>query len=142
MKIIATFLIVLAILSCNQTNVDKKAEGEKVMQLSKEWSQTIATKDVVSILADQASAAYSAGPGTVGRLFGCEIGLAEFTCWRLNRWRLRGVSHSPEFLCEVVGTSRISARGKSGPNPPVDHPPSSKRRTWPRNLLSRRRPSP
>ena len=50
MKIIATFLIILALVSCNQTKVDKKAEGEKVMQLSKEWSQTISTKDVDKIV--------------------------------------------------------------------------------------------
>ena len=50
MKRIATFLIVLATISCNQTKVDKKAEGDKVMQLSKEWSQTIATKDVDKIV--------------------------------------------------------------------------------------------
>jgi len=44
-------------MSCNQTKVDKKAEGEKIMQLSKEWSQTVATKDVdriVSYWADDA----------------------------------------------------------------------------------------
>jgi len=57
MKRFATFLTLVAIVSCNQTKVDKKAEGEKVMQLSKEWSQTIATKDVdkiVSYWADDA----------------------------------------------------------------------------------------
>jgi hypothetical protein len=42
MKRIATILIVLIIVSCTQTKVDKKAEGEKVMQVSKEWSQSIA----------------------------------------------------------------------------------------------------
>jgi len=57
MKRFATFLIVVALVSCDQTKVDKKAEGEKVMQLSKEWSQSIATKDVdkiVSYWADNA----------------------------------------------------------------------------------------
>jgi len=57
MKRFATFLTLVAIVSCNQTKVDKKIEGEKVMQLSKEWSQTIATKDVdkiVSYWADNA----------------------------------------------------------------------------------------
>jgi len=50
MKRFATVLIVLATISCNQTKVDKKAEGEKIMQLSKEWSQSIATKDVDKIV--------------------------------------------------------------------------------------------
>jgi uncharacterized protein (TIGR02246 family) len=57
MKRLATFLIVIATAGCTQTKVDKKAEGEKVMQLSKEWSKTIATKDVdkiVSYWADNA----------------------------------------------------------------------------------------
>ena len=57
MKRIATILIVLATAGCNQTKVNKKTEGDKVMQLSKEWSQAIATKDVdkiVSYWADDA----------------------------------------------------------------------------------------
>ena len=57
MKSIATIMIVLGIVSCSHRKVDKKAEGEKVMQLSKEWSQTIATKDIdkiVSYWADDA----------------------------------------------------------------------------------------
>jgi len=50
MRRIITILIVLTIVSCNQTKVDKKAVGDKIMQLSKEWSQTIATKDVDKIV--------------------------------------------------------------------------------------------
>lgn len=41
---------ILLVLSCNQTKVDKKAEGEKVMQLSKEWSQAASTGDVEKIV--------------------------------------------------------------------------------------------
>ncbi len=33
-------------LSCNQQKVDTKAEGEKIMQLSKEWSQAASTGNV------------------------------------------------------------------------------------------------
>ena len=57
MKRIATLLIVLTTVGCSQTKVDKKAEGDKVMQVNREWSQTIATKDVdktVSYWADDA----------------------------------------------------------------------------------------
>ena len=57
MKRFATVFIVFATISCNQTKVDKKAEGEKLMQLSNEWSQSIATKNVdktVSYWADDA----------------------------------------------------------------------------------------
>jgi len=45
-------------MSCNQTKVDKKAEGEKIMQLSKEWSQTVATKDVEKIVSYWADDAF------------------------------------------------------------------------------------
>jgi uncharacterized protein (TIGR02246 family) len=41
---------VLLLLSCNQTKVDQKAEGEKVMQLSKEWSQAASAGDVEKIV--------------------------------------------------------------------------------------------
>ena len=50
-------IVTIAFTSCTQTKVDKKAEGDKIMLLSKEWSQTVATKDVekmVSYWADDA----------------------------------------------------------------------------------------
>lgn len=39
-------IVTIAFTSCTQTKVDKKAEGDKLMLLGKEWSQTVATKDV------------------------------------------------------------------------------------------------
>lgn len=63
MKRISAILIVLAIVSCTQTKVDKKAEGEKVMQVSKEWSQIIATKDVDKIVSYWADDAFVMQPG-------------------------------------------------------------------------------
>jgi uncharacterized protein (TIGR02246 family) len=54
----ATLIVLtLIILSCNEQKIDKTAEGEKVMQLSREWSQMAATGDVektVSYWADDA----------------------------------------------------------------------------------------
>jgi uncharacterized protein (TIGR02246 family) len=47
---IATVLLVLTVMSCNQQKVDTKAEGEKVMQLSKEWSQAASAGDVEKIV--------------------------------------------------------------------------------------------
>jgi len=70
MKKFATVLIVLATVSCNQTKVDKKAEGEKLMQLSNEWSQSIATKDVdkmVSYWADDAFVMQEGQPPLKGK---------------------------------------------------------------------------
>jgi uncharacterized protein (TIGR02246 family) len=40
----------VAFISCNQKTVDKKAEGEKIMQLSKEWSSAAATGDAEKTL--------------------------------------------------------------------------------------------
>ena len=57
MKRIIPIAFLAILISCNQTKIDKKAEGEKIMQLSKEWSQTVATKDIdkmVSFWADDA----------------------------------------------------------------------------------------
>ena len=36
--------------SCNQKETDTKAEGVKLMQVSREWSQQAATRDVEKIL--------------------------------------------------------------------------------------------
>ena len=57
MKRIIPIVFLATLISCSQTKIDKKAEGEKLMQLSKEWSQTVATKDIdkmVSYWADDA----------------------------------------------------------------------------------------
>jgi len=57
MKRITTILFVLTIISCSQPHVDTKAEGEKVMQLSREWVRVASTRDVdktVSYWADDA----------------------------------------------------------------------------------------
>jgi uncharacterized protein (TIGR02246 family) len=57
MKRTTLIVLTLLILSCNEQKIDKRAEGEKVMQLSREWSQMAATGDVektVSYWADDA----------------------------------------------------------------------------------------
>lgn len=57
MKSAITVLLVLTLAGCSQPKVDKKAEGEKVMQLSKEWSKVASNGDVektVSYWADNA----------------------------------------------------------------------------------------
>ena len=50
MKRIIPIAFLATLIGCNQTKIDKKAEGEKIMQLSKEWAQTIVTKDVDKII--------------------------------------------------------------------------------------------
>jgi len=39
------------ILSCNQQKIDTKVEVEKLMQTSREWSQTVSTRDLEKTLA-------------------------------------------------------------------------------------------
>ena len=58
MNRIVSVLMLVTSLGCNQAKVDKKAEGEKIMQLSKDWSQTVATKDVEKIVSYWADDAF------------------------------------------------------------------------------------
>ena len=58
MRTITLFLFLLVIAGCNQTKVDKKAEGEKIMQLSKEWSQAATSKDIEKTLSYWADDAF------------------------------------------------------------------------------------
>lgn len=50
MKKLTAFVLAFAILSCNQKKIDTKAEGEKIMQLSKEWAQTASSGDIEKTL--------------------------------------------------------------------------------------------
>ena len=47
---ISILLLVVTITSCHQQKVDTKVEGEKVLQLSKEWSQAASRGDVEKII--------------------------------------------------------------------------------------------
>lgn len=48
-KLIAV-LVMVTMISCTQKKVDTKAEGEKLMQLSREWSKHASTRDVDKIV--------------------------------------------------------------------------------------------
>ena len=70
MKKITVIVFVLGILSCNQPKVDTKAEGEKIMQMSKEWSQAASTGDTektLSYWADDAILMSSGQPQLNGK---------------------------------------------------------------------------
>ena len=43
-------LLFLTVISCNQPKIDTKAEGEKIIQLSKDWSQAASAGDVEKIV--------------------------------------------------------------------------------------------
>lgn len=47
---ITALLLALTVISCNPQKVDTNAEGEKIMQLSKEWSQAASAGDVERIV--------------------------------------------------------------------------------------------
>ena len=49
-KEIVFLLISLITLSCNQDHVDSKSEGEKLMQLSREWSKSASTDSIEKTL--------------------------------------------------------------------------------------------
>lgn len=57
MKKLIPVLILTTLLSCSEKKADTKAEAEKIMQISKEWSEAAAANDVektVSYWADDA----------------------------------------------------------------------------------------
>jgi len=63
MKRLSLVVMVLATISCGQAKVDKKVEGEKVMQLSKEWSQVASTRDIEKTVSYWADDAYMVSAG-------------------------------------------------------------------------------
>ena len=64
MKPLISFLFILVLItSCAPKKVDTKAEGEKLMQTSREWSQSVTTKDVAKILSYWAEDAVVISPG-------------------------------------------------------------------------------
>ena len=51
MKTTTVFLFILiTLLSCQQQDIDTKSEGEKLMQISREWSQAAASRDIEKVL--------------------------------------------------------------------------------------------
>jgi ketosteroid isomerase-like protein len=57
MKIAIVYFFVLILMGCKHSKPDRKAEGEKVMELSKSWSEFASKKDLektVSYWADDA----------------------------------------------------------------------------------------
>jgi uncharacterized protein (TIGR02246 family) len=63
MKRIITISLVSIMASCSQPKVDTKAEGEKLMQISREWSQAATTGDVEKTLGYWADDAFMVSAG-------------------------------------------------------------------------------
>ena len=69
-KITINAIMVITFLSCNQQTVDTKTEGEKLMNLSREWSKVAATRDVektLSYWADDATVISAGQPTLKGK---------------------------------------------------------------------------
>ena len=49
-KLLTVISLVLALAGCSRTTIDTKAEGENLMQLSREWSQYASKRDVEKTL--------------------------------------------------------------------------------------------
>jgi len=59
-----TIIFILTVLiSCNQKNLDTTAEGEKLMQVSRDWSQSASSGDVEKTLSYWADNAIVFSPG-------------------------------------------------------------------------------
>lgn len=57
------FVMLLLTVGCSQPKIDKNAEGEKLLQLSREWSQVASTGDVEKTLSYWADNAYMVSAG-------------------------------------------------------------------------------
>ncbi len=69
-KITINAIMVIIFFSCNQQTVDTKTEGEKLMNLSREWSKVTATRDVektLSYWADDATVISAGQPTLKGK---------------------------------------------------------------------------
>lgn len=58
-----TLLLVAFLIGCADKKIDTKSEGEKVMQLSRDWSKLVATDSVEKILSYWADDAIFMSPG-------------------------------------------------------------------------------
>jgi ketosteroid isomerase-like protein len=63
MKLIMVSLICTGLISCAEHKVDTKTEGERLMQISREWSKSAATDSVEKILSYWAGDAVVMSPG-------------------------------------------------------------------------------
>jgi uncharacterized protein (TIGR02246 family) len=69
-KITLIAIMVIIFFSCNQQTVDTKTEGEKLMNVSREWSKVAATRDVEKTLnywADDATVISAGQPTLIGK---------------------------------------------------------------------------
>lgn len=64
-RLAGSVILLIALSACNQAGVDTKAEGEKVAQLSRDWSRVAATDSLEKILSYWAEDAIVMPPGQI-----------------------------------------------------------------------------
>jgi len=60
-----SIMLLIALAACNQAAIDSKAEGEKVMQVSRDWSRVAGTDSLEKILSYWADDAIVMPPGQI-----------------------------------------------------------------------------
>ena len=60
---IGLLLVIIALISCSDHEIDTKAEGERLMQISREWSKSAATDSIDKKLSYWADDAVVMSPG-------------------------------------------------------------------------------
>lgn len=63
MKLLITTLLIIILASCGEQKIDTKIEGERLMQISREWSKSAATDSIEKTLSYWAEDAVIMSPG-------------------------------------------------------------------------------
>ena len=111
-------LILPAILSCTQ-HVDTKAEGEKLMQLSREWSQSAATQNLEKTVSYWADDAVVMSPGQPSLKGKSAIRQMVEESYKIPGFRISWEPQSVEVsksgdLAYMIEHSQISVNDSSG----------------------------
>jgi ketosteroid isomerase-like protein len=62
-KYVIILIVSIALSACKENNIDTKTEGEKLMQLSRDWSKSVATDSIEKTLSYWAEDAIVMSPG-------------------------------------------------------------------------------
>src|SRR5215213_2393298 len=125
MKTLIIIVNTLLFLSCSQSKVDKKVEGEKVMQLSREWSQAAYARDIektVGYWADNAVVMSAGQPVLSGKQ---AIRQMVEKSYKMPGFRISWQPQSVEVsesgdMAYLIGNSQISFADSTG-NPITIH---------------------
>ena len=125
MKRITVIILVLTILSCSEPKVDQKAEGDKIIRLSQDWSKVASTRDLdktVSYWADDAIVMSAGQPSYKGKQ---AIRQMVEESYKIPGFRISWQPQSVEVsesgdMAYLIGNSQISFTDSTG-NPITIH---------------------